>query len=1641
MDMHNEESSPAIEPACPANGSQCQNSERSKLTLVDDEYIAFISYRHMPTDSYVAKRLHWLLEHYKPPKEYANGKRLGRVFRDEDELPASSNLTNLIKDALDRSRFLLVVCTEATPESIWVHREISYFLEHHDRSHIIAVLVQGKPDDSFPEELTKIFEEDGVTVKEYIEPLAANLTDDYRQFSKRRMKREVYRIFAAILACPYDSLWQRERRYRLKRGIFLMLGLFLTSLCFSLYILSKNLEIHQQNLQITEKNRSIQRQNEEINEKAKEISRQSVQSLVNEGLLLLESGQRIEAIRKGVSALSLAKEEDTENVTDAEYLMNSALKIGEYGIESPIEHMYEDAVVQQDTDIEQLALSDDAVFTADRFGTIRSFSSFDGKLLWTATVKKRNDNADIARVKKQRLYVLNKYDMLLCCFENHISALSMSDGSLIWAYEKKANSYYGDDYWHVSEELGVMAVISTMTDGFSLNEYTQPETRKLILLDLENGWAKESLSLPEEIIKAERIYSYGKETGCFSGDGRYFAGFIYTSSGTGYPKSYKSVYFLTDFEAGDTKIVYSSVCPTEPEDYSGNEFMIGMDVNEKSEIITGIRYEGDKQKLCFEVIGFDGTLNDSRSIQQVLNTDTGFYMLPIWTYYYNSGIDIYACCNEMCYEYDPYNKKLSSYKAMPGNYIYFDLQVLSGSLSRICLFDNGGLLFASGAGYEYKPIINKQHIVLFSHIGSFVNEYPSRFGYTLNKDYVQAIVCDDNLKKVYIIKASNHTDHIHELSAIPDYDDCLSVQSIPGNKYLFLLSYEGKYTGSEGNFVIDVFDPKSKELIRTIKVPDHQNAPYHYDLENGLMGLDMEGKKIWIYDNNDASSRLMCIDFDGNELECYEEEGFTNIVYDVCNNGNMLYAALQKGPSLQTGSFNNAANEREVRLFWRYGKESGGTINPDGKLWALPDKSYNYNPRLSSKENREYAETSVVPVLKTGENGFILVGQYSSSEDIRTESFLLYNTANDKSVVIEDQCPGKADRKLFLAKASPFFGALDEDGKMRVYDIQKKSVCMETDIPFPTDMIANAVFCMDDQYILLQSKDGIFCVCNVKTKETVYQGSLNNKIYGLAVDWDKDGKRIYISAADRYQDFREGVCIDVRTWTKSMDIPSLMTYCDTTKEIYGIQNKSTFVYYSINSPEELIEMGREISEPVESDIKTMRGWIKKKNKEGKEEYIYLGTDGNPVKSSWVQRNGKDWFYLNEDGHILKGEAFRDGGNLYYLNAENGQMLTDSWAEVFDREKGTYHWACFGTDGKALISGTAERLDGSIWKFDSNAYANETGEKGLKSGWRFENGTYVYYGLSVKTRNIYEPWRKNGDFLFEREDDDKIVSEEEPGELCFTENGNLYCYKTSDGRAVKDQWVCVPDGSGQKIWYYFDKNGIAPTSGRYKRPDGSTWEFGKDGMAWDVAVKRKGWWIEDGEFVYYDSDGTPVRSQFVENNGYTFYLDENGKVAKGRKFIDDDLYAFIGDGEIITNTAIILKDNLCVLYEADGKARKSGTYNDKGDIYEFSDDGLGTLTNGEKSGGWIKEDDSFHYYRENGELVKDEIVERSYYSVYLDKEGEIYKEGLFNLGGKTYYSHEEHGELAMDEWIELEDEKTGEKEWRYFDSDGRLSRRS
>ena len=180
------------------------------------KYDAFISYRHMPLDMEIAKKLHKGLETFPVPasvRESTGKKKIERVFRDQEELPIGSNLTEEISAALADSEYLIVVCSHFTPDSVWVQREIETFISMHDRSHVLAILIEGEPEDSFPKQLTT--DDEGNSV----EPLAADVRGATKQERNKKFNTELLRLAAPILGCSYDDLKQRHRERMIRRMI------------------------------------------------------------------------------------------------------------------------------------------------------------------------------------------------------------------------------------------------------------------------------------------------------------------------------------------------------------------------------------------------------------------------------------------------------------------------------------------------------------------------------------------------------------------------------------------------------------------------------------------------------------------------------------------------------------------------------------------------------------------------------------------------------------------------------------------------------------------------------------------------------------------------------------------------------------------------------------------------------------------------------------------------------------------------------------------------------------------------------------------------------------------------------------------------------------------------------------------------------------------------------------------------------------------------------------------------------------------------------------------------------------------------------------------------------------------------------
>ncbi|WP_417457910.1 TIR domain-containing protein [Kordiimonas sp.] len=184
------------------------------------QYKAFISYSHK--DDKFSSWLLRALEGYRLPshvrKKIAAPAKLGRIFRDRDELPATGHMTDRIFEALEASEYLIVVCSPASAKSKLVNREIAEFKRIRGDGNILCVIIDGIPfasnpdDECFPETLKLKFTEEGKQSGFAAEGLAADAREE-----GDGERQALLKLIAGMLNIGLNDLVRRENQRRQRK--------------------------------------------------------------------------------------------------------------------------------------------------------------------------------------------------------------------------------------------------------------------------------------------------------------------------------------------------------------------------------------------------------------------------------------------------------------------------------------------------------------------------------------------------------------------------------------------------------------------------------------------------------------------------------------------------------------------------------------------------------------------------------------------------------------------------------------------------------------------------------------------------------------------------------------------------------------------------------------------------------------------------------------------------------------------------------------------------------------------------------------------------------------------------------------------------------------------------------------------------------------------------------------------------------------------------------------------------------------------------------------------------------------------------------------------------------------------------------
>lgn len=314
-----------------------------------------------------------------------------------------------------------MICSPRTPESYWVQKEISTFIKMHGREHILAILVEGEPDEAFPKMLTA--DESGTP----IEPLAADVRGKTKQEVNKKLKTEILRLAAPLLGCSFDDLRQRHRERFMKKVIAAAAGVTVLALSFGAYSAYNTMMI-QKNYEGKQRNQS--------------------KYLADLSLSLLGEGDRRAAALIALEALP-TEGNDRPYVASAQYALGESLGIYDTGNYAEMDY-----ALKHDVPVSDISFSEDGtrLLTIDQANYIYVWDVENYTLLSKLSPEYDEGNHMIS-INEAALYA---DDSIIITDQNGIRSVKF-DGTENW---RAASDNY-DSFALIDGNAGIAACVST----------------------------------------------------------------------------------------------------------------------------------------------------------------------------------------------------------------------------------------------------------------------------------------------------------------------------------------------------------------------------------------------------------------------------------------------------------------------------------------------------------------------------------------------------------------------------------------------------------------------------------------------------------------------------------------------------------------------------------------------------------------------------------------------------------------------------------------------------------------------------------------------------------------------------------------------------------------------------------------------------------------------------------------------------------------------------------------------------------------------------------------------------------------------------------------------------------------------------
>ena len=1106
--------------------------------MEERSYIAFISYRHKPLDKQAAEMIQKKIEHYKVPKEYraqVGSDRLGMVFRDEDELPASSSLSDSITYALDHAKYLIVICTPDLPKSQWCEQEIRYFLQTHDRDHVLAVLVDGDPEESFSPLLRFDYDETG-SVRAEIEPLAANIAGPNHTIDRKAFNKEIVRLYAAMIGCPFDALWQRERRYRTNRLLAAAGALVAAMAVFLGVVLTKNAQIQEQNAQITEQNAQITDQNRQISAQNLSLEEQKSTLMVDKGRMQLENDDIYGAIESGLSAAPASEGSPYDHRMGK--LLADALGAYDY------KNLRKREFVSYSNEVKDMICTEDALITVDTFGKVRCLDKESGSLRWESPAV-TDDLATYSNYFSARLLWAAGTDRILCTTRSDVRAISLADGSTLWSYARETQS--GAAF--LSDDGSVIAFYDRGGDLIP-DEYLE---YFLIFLNTSDGSLADAVHLQEENFTIS-IGTTGEQWsigGDFSDDGRYFSYNYFLLSTTSDENADESMKSHFVFAVFDRETDTNTRLGTFKDDHYISTALYGMQVSDdgadmdvtlysaKFRSVLGVHYSANLPEG--ETPANWSERQETRQVQWYSAETSPRFVPALFSDDY--GITF---CEEHIYISSTKDAKLLNHRSMPSKIVWAGWADSEKSTFRMLLEDGRDWsITINPPGSEF--LINREFYEPWTQTSSILLSVPAA-------EDTGMVFLTDSSDPGRIMKMYRNTDPSVAFAPQELEENTISYcrwALSPSGSRLFCV----KVSYQDG-LLLRAYDPETLEQTHEVAFPD-----VVYATNSQLLALDDNQVQL-------AHTRLS-LDGTATVTEGVKEDDMKDF-----NLGPGVLHVLR----LATG---------EVVLAGRENIPRGGSSIFDTfdliHIWVDGVKQKHTLQVLSAED-----------FFLTGENGWLIGCGPQVTMDNRTRTWTwdeeerdyhLVNFLTGETKDIPNACPESRKRVAAAGREKPFFAVADTDGCLRLYHIDTGEVTLLSD-SYDGGTVFNLTFTAHDNYLVVMGYNGVLELYDLQNGGKAFTedgGRVFSESVSLYESFYEGGYLRAFTDEERNQlilipsstlGFAPMVTVDLNSMQVTGSTRDVVYCLPERHRILALRNKN-LAYYPIYTDEELLAWAKE----------------------------------------------------------------------------------------------------------------------------------------------------------------------------------------------------------------------------------------------------------------------------------------------------------------------------------------------------------------------------------------------------------------------------------------------------------------------------------